>query len=97
MTREEILKNMDVAIRQDRERFFRVADTLHLQPKYADKVFELDEIKQQWRDITGVPGYPNITHPMPLPEWFPTVHFASSFEKDTFLEEALALTEDKTE
>lgn len=89
MTREQILKRMDVAFKQDRERFFKVADTLYLQPKYAEHLEEVEALKQAWRDIPQQADYPNITHPMPLPDWFPKVHFASSWEKDSYLEKRL--------
>lgn len=87
MSKEEILQRMDEAFKEDRERFFKVADTLTLQPKYAEHKEEIEVLKQQWRDIPQQEGYPNFTHPMPLPEWFPKVHFASSWEKDTYIEE----------
>lgn len=74
---ENILTRMDQAAREDRERFFRVADSIHLQPKYADHLDELETLKQQWRDMTQAENYPDIDFPLPLPEWFPTVHFAS--------------------
>ena len=89
MTKEQLLKRMDEAFRQDRERFFQVADALQFQPKYAEKMDELNDLKQEWRDIPQQDGYPNISHPVPLPEWFPPVHFASSWEKDIYLEENL--------
>jgi hypothetical protein len=80
MTEKEALQQMDIAIREDRERFFKIADTLHLQPKWADKAEELESLKQQWRDVTTQEGYPDVTHPLPLPDWFPAVNFASRFE-----------------
>lgn len=89
MEKEKILKRMDLAIKQDRERFFKVADTMHLQPKYAIWHDDIENLKQQWRDVTKQNDYPNITHPIYLPKWFPTVNFASSFEKDKYLQEAL--------
>jgi len=89
MNREEILHNMDLAAKEDRERFFAVADTLHLQPKYSAHLTELEAIKQAWRDMTALPDYPNIDWPMALPEWFPKVPFASSWKKDIFIEETL--------
>lgn len=82
MRREELLKQMDEAIREGREQFFKVADTIHLQPKYADKLEELEAIKQQWRDITLLEGYPEIDFPLTLPEWFPKVKFYSHFKAD---------------
>lgn len=87
MKREDVIKNMDEAFREDRERFFKVADSLALQPKYKEHLEELETLKQTWRDIPATEGYPNIDHPMKLPDWFPTVHFASSWQKDKFIEE----------
>jgi hypothetical protein len=87
MRREDILKEMDLAFKQDRDRFFKVADSLYLQPKYKEHLEELEELKQIWRDIPQQDDYPNFTHPVPLPEWFPKVKFASCWEKDKFIEE----------
>ena len=82
MTKEQILKQMDLAFKQDRERFFKVADTLHLQPKYAGYLSELEILKQTWRDIPQQPNYPEIKHPMELPVWFPKVNFVSKWDED---------------
>lgn len=89
ITKEELFQRMDTAFKQDRERFFKVADTLHLQPKYAPYLEELEELKQKWRDIPQQEDYPNINHPMELPEWFPKVFFASRWEKDKYIEKHL--------
>ena len=82
MTEQEILERMVQASKEDRERFFQVADTLHLQPKFQDKLTEIETIKQQWRDMTKLPNYPQIVFPLSLPEWFPTVRFASCWDSD---------------
>lgn len=82
MTKEDILTRMDEAAKEDRERFFQVADTLHMQPKYAERLTELETVKQAWRDMTALPGYPCIKWPMELPEWFPPMKFASCWEPD---------------
>ena len=82
MNREEILKTMDLAFREDRERFFKVADSLHLQPKYASHLEELETLKQTWRDIPQQDNYPIFKHPVDLPNWFPKVPFASSWDVD---------------
>ena len=87
MNIEEILKEMDIAFKQDRERFFKVADSLQFQSKYKEHLKELEELKQIWRDIPQQEDYPNFTHPMELPYWFPKVDFASCWEKDKFIEE----------
>ena len=89
MTEQEIRKDMDAAAKEDRERFFAVADTLHLQPKYAAYAGELAVIKQAWRDMTLLPDYPNINWPIALPQWFPKVAFASSWAKDTYIQKIL--------
>lgn len=94
MKREQVLKNMDEAFREDRERFFKVADSLLFVPKFKDKLDAIEQLKQQWRDIPQQEDYPNFTHPVALPDWFPEVHFASSWQKDTFIEE---MTSDETE
>ena len=88
-TREDILKRMDEAFKEDRERFFKVADSLIQQPKYTEHLTELEALKQIWRDIPQQEGYPNFTHPIQLPDWFPKVPFASSWEKDTYIAETL--------
>lgn len=92
MDREQLLQNMNDAAKEDRERFFAVADTLHLQPKYREYVNsgELEEVKQYWRDMTALPEYPNIDFPIQLPEWFPKVRLTSSWKKDSYIAETLA-------
>ena len=90
MSREEILQRMDEAFKEDRERFFKVADTLSMQPKYTEYKNKIEELKQQMRDIPQQEEYPNIDWPIKLPDWFPKVYFASSWEKDTYLEEELS-------
>lgn len=82
MTEQEILNRMIEASKEDRERFFAVADILHLQPKYKDRLEELEEVKQQWRDMTLIKDYPNIDFPLTLPDWFPKIHFASQWDKN---------------
>lgn len=89
MSKEEILKRMDEAFKEDRERFFKVADTLLMQPKYEEHKEEIEELKQIMRDIPQQEDYPNITWPIQLPYWFPKVPFASSWEKDAYLKEQL--------
>lgn len=80
MKREEIIQRMILATKQDRERFFKVADTIHLQPKYKEHLEELEVIKQAWRDMTKLPSYPEIKFPLELPSWFPKVNFASRWD-----------------
>lgn len=75
-----IKERMILASKEDRERFFRVADAIHLQPKYAEHLTELEKLKQMWRDMTDLPGYPDIDFPLVLPSWFPRVNFASCWK-----------------
>jgi len=89
MTEQEIRKSMDLAAKQDRNRFFALADTLHFQPKYVAYANELETLKQTWRDMTELPDYPNVDWPIALPQWFPKVTFASSWKKDIFIQKAL--------
>lgn len=86
MNKEEQLKLREEAFNEDRERFFKVADTLDKQPKYEEHLEELEQLKQKWRDAPDDKNFPNITHPIELPEWFPKVYFASNFKKDEFEE-----------
>ena len=97
MMRENILKKMDEAFKEDRERFFKVADTLNLQPKYKEHLEELEELKQKMRDLPQQKGYPNITCPIQFPSWFPMIAFASSWEKDTYIEQMLKEQEKREE
>ena len=88
MTRQFLISLMILASKQDRERFFRVADTIHLQPKYKEHLEELEVIKQQWRDMTNLPNYPEIKFPLELPSWFPKVNFTSCWDAN-YVEETL--------
>lgn len=82
MTREEILARMDAAAKEDRQRFFAVADALQFQPKWNGRLADIETVKQQWRDMTDVPEYPEIKFPLDLPDWFPIVRFASRWDAD---------------
>lgn len=82
-----LLELMDKAAREDRERFFKVADTIHLQPKYSEHLEELEAVKQQWRDMTAIEDYPKMAFPLPLPEWFPTVKFMSRWDSEYYEKE----------
>ena len=88
MNEQEIIDRMIQASKEDRIRLFVVADTLPLQPKYQDKLTEIEAIKQQWRDMTTIENYPQIKWPLDLPIWFPKVKFASCWESD-YLEKTL--------
>lgn len=85
----KILGRMEEAIREDRERFFKVADTIRFQPKYTEYLTELETLCQWFRDVTKLTNFPNIDWPPKLPEWFPKVPFASSFKKDEYLDNEL--------
>lgn len=95
MNKEQILQEMDKAFREDRERFFKVADSMSFQAKYDTHKEEIEELKQKFRDAPQKEGYPNINHPMVMPYWFPKVNFASSWEKDIFIEEQLRMNEEE--
>lgn len=82
LTRDEILVQMDLAAKQDRERLFAVTDGMRNQPKYADYLTELETVCQQWRDMTDLENWPEVAWPLELPEWFPEVKFASCWVAD---------------
>lgn len=82
MIEQQIIDRMIEASKEDRMRFFAVADTLHLQPKYHDKLDEIEAVKQEWRDMTDIKDYPHIKFPLDLPDWFPEVRFASCWDID---------------
>lgn len=86
MTKEQALEHLNLAITQDRERFFKLADPLIFQPKYQPYLEELEAIKQQWRDITKLPGYPDIDFPLALPSWFPQWQFMTIVKGETLKE-----------
>lgn len=94
--KKKILEQMEEAIREDRERFFKVADSIHFQPKYAEHLTELETLCQWFRDVTALSDFPNINWSPELPSWFPNVPFASSFKKDEFLNNELSKLEDRT-
>ena len=88
MTRQEIIERMIEASKEDRDRFLAVADTMHLQPKYQDRLTEIEAEKQKWRDMTALPNYPHIKFPLDIPDWFPKIKFASCWDID-YLEKTL--------
>lgn len=92
LTQEEKLERMDLAAKQDRERFFAVADTLSFQPKYAEYFSELSILKQTWRDMTSLENWPEVDWPLELPEWFPAVKFASCWTSDYAVEAEEVMT-----
>lgn len=81
-------ERMDMAAKEDRARFFAVADTIHLQPKFAEHLDELEKVKQQWRDMTAIENYPKMEFPLALPDWFPKVAFKSKWDTDYYDKEA---------
>lgn len=83
----DLTTRMDTAAREDRERFFKVADAMAFQPKYSDKTDEIESIKQVWRDMTDIEGYPFVDFPLALPDWFPKVYFASRWTAEEMLAE----------
>lgn len=82
-----LLVRMDKAAREDRERFFKVADAIHFQPKYEEHLAELEVLKQEWRDMTKLEDYPKMAFPLPLPEWFPKVSFMSRWDSEYYEKE----------
>jgi len=81
---ENKLENMIKAINQDRERFFKKADVYAITNNRGlspEQIVELGALRDQWRDSTDLPDYPDIDFPLPLPEWFPNPYFASSWKK----------------
>ena len=87
---QKTTERMEEAFREDRARLFKVIDGMRPQPRFADKLADIEAIAQQWRDIPQSANFPNITHPAPLPEWFTEkVPFFSRWEEDVYLQKAL--------
>lgn len=86
MTRQEKLVQMDLAAKQDRDRLFAITDGMRYQPKYTDYLTELEEVCQQWRNMTDLENWPEVAWPLELPDWFPTVKFASCWDADYAVE-----------
>lgn len=85
MTLDEIVQQMDKAFRQEREEFFRVADSLAFQPKYKDLLEDIERIKQEWRDIPQMEDYPNFNYPPKIPEYFPRPRLFCSWKKNEYI------------
>ena len=81
----KITARMEAAFREDRARLFKVIDGMRPQPRFADKLTEIEAVAQTWRDLPDTADFPNITHPAPLPEWFENVRFFSRWEKDRYI------------
>lgn len=47
ITRETVITRMTQASKEDRERFFAIADTLAFQPKYQDHLIEIEIEKEK--------------------------------------------------
>ena len=84
---QELREIMLQSAREDRERFFKVADSLRYQSSFDDKSFEIEQLRRFWRDMTLLPDFPNVDFPFVLPDWFPKVNFASFWKKDVYIEE----------
>lgn len=72
------------ASKEDRERFFKKADVYAITNNRGltpAQIEELEILRNQWRDMTILPDYPDIDWPLPLPDWFPNCGFASSWKK----------------
>ena len=97
MTELEIRENMAQAFREDRERLFKVIDSMRPQPRFADKLTEIEAVAQEWRDKPSLLDFPNIDHPTALPIYFPSPHFASSWVKDEYIQKMLESVEEVVE
>lgn len=91
MTRDEKLIEMDLAAKQDRERLFAVTDGMWRQPKYTEYLTELETVCETWRNMTELENWPEIAWPLELPDWMPTVKFASSWDADYAVEKESAV------
>jgi hypothetical protein len=81
---DNILDLMIQATKEDRSRFFNKADVYAITGNLGlstEQITDLVTLRQQWRDMTSLPEYPDIDWPLPLPEWFPNCEFASSWKK----------------
>lgn len=75
---------MKIAVIQDRERFFKKADVYAItnnRDLSPEQIAELETLRNQWRNITDLPDYPDVDFPLPLPSWFPNPYFASRWNK----------------
>lgn len=80
----EIKERYTLAIKEDRERFFKKADVYVITNNRGlteTQIAELEVLRGQFRDVTSLEGFPDIDWPIKLPEWFPNPYFASSFKK----------------
>lgn len=89
MQEQKIRENMAQAFREDRERLFKVIDSMRFQPRFAEHLTEIEAVAQEWRDKPSLPDFPNITHPTALPSYFPSAHFCSSWKKDEYIQSML--------
>jgi len=80
----DIKERMIQAIKEDRERFFKKSDVYiftNCRGLTEQQISELEDVRNKFRDITKVKGYPDIDWPIKLPEWFPNPYFASCWKK----------------
>ena len=82
MTNEQKLKRMIEASKEDRERVLSFLDKLERVPKYKNLYESIQTLKQQWRDMTSLPNYPEIDFPLAKPDWCPKLPTASCWKKD---------------
>jgi hypothetical protein len=72
------------ASKEDRERFFKVADVYAITQNRGlseIQIEELEKARDEWRDMTNMKGYPDIDFPLPIPKWMNNPYFASSWKK----------------
>lgn len=81
---DNIIDLMIQATKEDRSRFFKKADVYFITNNRgltSEQIEELETVRNQWRDMTLLPDYPDIDWPLSVPEWFPNCGFASKWEK----------------
>ena len=88
MNRNDFLIKCAKAFREDRSRLFKITDAMKMQPKYSDKLEEIENICKIWRDKPLDPNFPKFDHPLPLPEYFENPHFTSRWDADSYLQYA---------
>lgn len=75
-------KLADIAFKQDRERFFKVADEYesisYLNASLADdELKELEEARAAWRNMTDLTDYPDIDFPLHIPSFMKVKTFST--------------------
>ena len=89
-------KIADIAFKQDRERFFKEADKYEMIPYLVNSLSEsekqeLAEAKETWRNMTGLPDYPDIDFPLAIPSFIKVKTF-STHKKGEDVEEQLEVS-----